>query len=100
MVFKRGLREEECRVRVKPSSESVTFNITATYDGTDWGKHLYALLVVDTLTEDAVFPHPDAKCVGVETQKNSCTVFSLDPQTGIMEHLKDVILFQWVESAS
>ncbi len=54
----------------------------------------HVLHVSHLLTADAVFPHPGAKCAGVETKEYRRPVFTLDSPTGFLQHLEDVSVFQ------
>jgi hypothetical protein len=50
--------------------------------------------MLSLLTDDAVFPHPGAKCAGIETKKSRCSVFSFDSPAGFLQNLNDVVVFQ------
>src|SRR6185369_5045287 len=52
-------------------------------------------LTADSLSGNAVFPHPGSKSAGVETKDSRSPVFTLNAPTGFLENLEDMVLFQF-----
>ena len=63
---------------------------------TDHIEYFVSFACVNLLTANAVFPHPGAKSNGVEIKDYRRPVLPLDPSTGFLEHLKYVVMFQYL----